>query len=180
MGSIYYYILLKISLIDEKQTALRPSARRKALSVKSVTNTELRDKRTVSFNIALIKIGEKISSVTYHFKKTSARMIVLLMDLEVSGKLVYPRGKNGDLHLRGTRVSLVGGVFGDDSLLFSLCHIFHLVNIIIPICEKHRSGTGEIFKIEANTRFRVIRNGTMRIITYIRRFVKKKFLLFYL
>lgn len=82
-----------------------------------LTDAELFDDSAVSFNIVLLKISQKVSSVTYHFEKTAVRMAVLRISLEVYVKLVDAVGEKSYLHLRRTGVTLVNGIIIDDLLL---------------------------------------------------------------
>lgn len=82
-----------------------------------LTDAELFDDSTVSFNIVLLKIGQKVSSVTYHLEKAAVRVAVLRISLEVDVELVDAVGEKSYLHLRRTGVALVNGIIADDLLL---------------------------------------------------------------
>lgn len=67
-----------------------------------------------------------------HLVKTAAAVVVLLVGLQMLGQAVDAVGQNGDLYLRGTGVTLVDGVLGNDCLLFLVGHgFFHLSKIYL-------------------------------------------------
>ena len=78
-------------------------------------------------DVYLGKVSEKVTSVTYHLKKTSSGVMVLLVLLKMLGEHINTSGKNGDLNLRRTGITLVGSILGDNSLLLFCCHFFHLI-----------------------------------------------------
>ena len=90
-----------------------------------LTDSELFDDSTVSFNIVFLQISQKVSSVTYHFKKAAVRMAILRVNLKVSVELVDSGGEKSYLHLRRTGVSLMNGIIGNNLLLLIFCHFFH-------------------------------------------------------
>ena len=59
-----------------------------------------------------------------HLEQTAAAVVVLLVGLQMLGQAVDAVGQNGDLYLRGTGVTLVDGVLGNDCLLFLVGHGF--------------------------------------------------------
>jgi hypothetical protein len=117
-------LLLKTKDKSRRYYAI-PSAKR--LSVKSITDAELCNKCTVSFNILLVKIREKVSSVTNHLKKTAARMIILLVNLQMLCELVDSVCKNCNLNL-GEPVSPSWVAYSCIIACFSACVIIiHLI-----------------------------------------------------
>lgn len=64
--SFYYK---KVNKANNDQSHCLPN---RQLFVKSVTDTKLFDKSTVSLNVLVVKIYKKVSSVTYHLQKTTA------------------------------------------------------------------------------------------------------------
>lgn len=82
-----------------------------------LTYAELFNDSAVSFNIVLLKIGKKVSSVTYHFKKTAIGMAILRVNLQVSVKLIDSGGKQSNLYLRRTGVALMNGILLHNLLL---------------------------------------------------------------
>jgi hypothetical protein len=73
---------------------------------------------TVSFDVNLLEVSEKTSSLTNHHKKTASAVVILLVDLEVLGKVIDPLCKKSDLNLGRTCVALVKSVLLHYSLLF--------------------------------------------------------------
>lgn len=103
-----------------------------------LSDVELLDDGTVSFDIYLLKITEEVSSVTNHFKETATAVVVVVVVLEMLLETVDSVCKNSDLNLGRSCVTLVNSVFGDYSLLFFSCHF-----LFSPFCkfinEKHSS-----------------------------------------
>ena len=95
-----------------------------ALDTILLTKTELCNDSTIPFNIVLLQISKKVSSVTNHLKKSASGMMILFVNLKMLVKVIDSLGKNSDLHLGGTGVALVGGIFSHNCLFFSLCHVF--------------------------------------------------------
>ena len=93
-----------------------------------LSDSELVDDRAVTLDIYLCEIVEKVSSVSYHLEKTATAVVVLVVGLKMLGKSVDSVGKNSDLYLRRTCVTLMCLVSVDDFLLDFLCdHFFHLI-----------------------------------------------------
>ena len=69
-----------------------------------LTETELFDYCTVSVNILLLEISEKVASVTNHLEKTSSGVVIVLVDLQVSVKIVDSLSENSNLNLGRTCV----------------------------------------------------------------------------
>ena len=94
---------------------------------------QLLDDRAVTLDIVLLKVTEKVSSVTDHLQHAAAAVMVLVVCLEVLGKSVDAMGKDRDLNLGRTGVTLVGSVLLNNGLLFVFQHgIFHLSFITAP------------------------------------------------
>lgn len=94
---------------------------------KLLTYAESFNDGTITLDVNFYKIVEKVTSVTYHFEKTSARVVILLVDLEVLGKSIDSVCEYSYLHFGRTSVSFVNRILGDDLLLFVLGnHYFHL------------------------------------------------------
>jgi repressor of nif and glnA expression len=104
------------SLIDVK--AGGDNAPTAFINVCLLTETELIDYSTVSVDVLLLEISEKVTSVTYHLEKTSSGVVVVLVGLEVSGKIVDSSCKDSDLDLRRSCVIFVGSVSLDNGCLF--------------------------------------------------------------
>ena len=68
--------------------------------------------------------------MTDHLKKTTAAVIVLVVALKVFGEVSYSVGKDSDLNLGRTCVTLMSCVLLDDCQLFLCCHFrIHLSKI---------------------------------------------------
>ena len=94
-----------------------------------LTKAELLDKSSVAFDVDLLKVLQKISSVTDHLQKTSSGMVVMGMLFQVTVQVVDPLGEDRDLDFRRTGVAFMSGKLFDDFLFFLLCHLFHLISI---------------------------------------------------
>ena len=82
-----------------------------------LSDVQLLDDRAVTLDIYLLKVSEKVSSVTDHLEKSAAAVVVLMVSLEVLGKSVDAICEDRDLNLGRTCVALVGLVLVDDRLL---------------------------------------------------------------
>ena len=100
--------------------------------MKLLSDIKLSDDRAVTLDICLLEVVEKVSSVTYHLKKTAAAVMVLVVSLEVLVKSVDSVCKNRDLYLGRTCVALVCSISFNNCLLFCLKHdVFTFLKIII-------------------------------------------------
>ena len=61
-----------------------------------------------------------------HLEQAAAGMVVLFVGLEMLGQIVDPPGQDGDLHLRGAGVALMGGIGLHDFGFFLGKHVLHL------------------------------------------------------
>ena len=87
--------------------------------------TELLDNRVIAALVIRFQIAQVIAAVGDHLEKTAAGMKILRVLLEVLRKLVNLLGKERDLHIRRTGVSVVpGGTFHDRRLFLSCKHEF--------------------------------------------------------
>ena len=82
-----------------------------------LTDAELFDDCTVSFNIVFLKVSEKVSSVTYHLEKTAIGMAILRVNLLVSIELDDSGGEERNLYLGRACVTLVNCVVLHNLLL---------------------------------------------------------------
>lgn len=82
-----------------------------------LTETELLDESSVSLDVDLCKVLQKVSSVTDHLQHTAAGVVILGVLLEVFVQFVDTSGQNRDLYFGGTGVGFVGLVGSDDCLL---------------------------------------------------------------
>ena len=83
-----------------------------------LSDSELFDDSTVTVDILLGEVVEKVSSVTYHLKKTAAGMMVILVGLEVLGEGVDAMRKDRDLNFGRTGIALMGLVLVDELLFY--------------------------------------------------------------
>ena len=83
-----------------------------------LTDTKLSDDRTIAFDILLLEVVQKVSSVTYHLQKSAAGVVILLVNLDVFSQLVDPLGEDSDLYLGRTGVLLMQTVSLDNGCLF--------------------------------------------------------------
>ncbi len=81
-----------------------------------LSETEFLDDGTVTLDVLVLKILQKVTSLTYHFEKSAAAVMVLLVDLKVLCQLVDPLCENCNLNLGRTCVALVDGIGCDDFL----------------------------------------------------------------
>ena len=81
---------------------------------KLLSETELLDNSSVSFDILLCEVVKELLSVTNHLGKTSLRMEVLGVLLHMLGKAIDSISKNSYLNLGRTGVLLVDLVLSDD------------------------------------------------------------------
>ena len=88
---------------------------RQELIVKSLNDS------TISFNIVLHKISEKITAMTNHLKKTATGMMILVVLFEMLVKVIDPVSKDSYLDLRGSCVAFLDSVFFDNFLFFLFC-----------------------------------------------------------
>ena len=93
-----------------------------------LTDSELCNNCTVALNVLLSKIVEKAAALTYHLEQTASRMVVLVVNLEMLGKLCDALGEDRNLDLGRTCVCLVEAVFCDNLclVLFQNHFAFHL------------------------------------------------------
>ena len=72
-----------------------------------LTNSELRNGRTVTLDVLLHQVVEKVAAVTNHFEQAAAGMVILLMDFQMLGQVVDSLSEDRDLDFRGTGVFFV-------------------------------------------------------------------------
>ena len=103
------------------------------LKRKLLSDVQLSDDRTVALDVCLLEVVKKVSSVTYHLKKTATAVVILVVSLEVLVERVDSACENRDLNLRRACVTLVGSILSNDCLLFVLKHhdFFHLSEIYL-------------------------------------------------
>ena len=85
------------------------------------------DQIAVSLDIVVTKVVEQSSSLPDKHEKPPSGMVVLLVDLEMLGKVINPLGEYGHLDIGRTGILLMPLELFDDLLLF-LCmqrHFFY-------------------------------------------------------
>ena len=85
------------------------------------TQTELFDDSSVTLNVLLLEIAEKVSSLTNHLKKTSVGMMILGVVLKMSVEGIDTVCEDSDLNLRRTCISLGELVLCNNLLLNFFC-----------------------------------------------------------
>lgn len=95
-----------------------------------LSQTELLDDSAVAVDILLLKIVQKVTALTDHFKKTATGVVVVVVGLQVLGQVGNSLGENGDLYLGRTCVTLVHRVGLDD-----LCFYFFVKHFLSPHSE---------------------------------------------
>src|SRR5918992_2348875 len=81
---------------------------------RSAAEPEALDERPVAGDIVVLEVAEQPAAAADHLQEAAARVVVVLVDLEVLGELVDARGQQGHLHLGRAGVALLGRVLGDD------------------------------------------------------------------
>ena len=89
-----------------------------------LSQTKLCNDCTVALDVNLLKVAKKILSVTNHLLKTAAAVCVVVVVLEVLGKVLDSVGQECNLNLRRTRVALMSLVLVDNCLFGFCVHVF--------------------------------------------------------
>ena len=99
------------------------------------SQSETGDKASVSVDICLSEVLEKVSSLSYHLQKTSSGVVVFVMLFEVLVEVVDPVSKDSYLNLRGTCVAFFSSILFDDFLFFSFVSIkINSFSLVRPLC----------------------------------------------
>ena len=102
-----------------------------------LTETELLDDGTISFDILLCQVSQQILSVTNHLGKTPLRMEILRILLHMLSEQIDAGSENRYLHFRGTGVIFSHSVCFDDLLFYDLFHVFSpFYGYAVYICPK--------------------------------------------
>src|SRR5690606_12134033 len=80
-------------------------------------DAEALDERLVARLVALLDVVEKAAAGRYHLQQPTTRVVVLVVGLEVLGKVGDAFREDRDLDLGRTRIVLAGGVFLDERSL---------------------------------------------------------------
>ena len=73
----------------------------------STSQTELLYQFLVATGVGFIEIAKELSPLSHHLQESPPGMVVLLMDLEMFIKVVYPLGQKGYLDLRRTGIPIM-------------------------------------------------------------------------
>lgn len=90
------------------------------LSAKLLSYAKLFDNSAVTLNVLLLKINKELTTVAYHFKKSTTAVMVLVVLFKMLIEVLDSRSKYSDLNLGGAGVLLVNLVSLDNLLLFFL------------------------------------------------------------
>ena len=80
-------------------------------------DAEALDQRAVARDVDLGDVLEQPTTTADQQQQATTGVVVVRVGLEVLGEVGDALGQDGDLDLGGARVTLVGGVLGDDLLL---------------------------------------------------------------
>src|SRR5690606_9863106 len=80
----------------------------------STPQPETADQALITVLVDLLQVVEQLPALVHHPKQTAARMMVLVMTIEVLGELVDPRRQEGDLHLGRAGIGRTALILGDD------------------------------------------------------------------
>src|SRR6202007_2831042 len=79
--------------------------------------TQLRDEIRVALTILVTEIVEQRPTLVDHHQQPAARMIVLLVVLEMLGQVADALGEDRDLNFGGTRIAFGAGMILDERFL---------------------------------------------------------------
>ena len=129
---------------------------------KLLSEAELLDNSSVSFDILLSEVVKELLSVSNHLGKTSLRVEVLGVLLHVLGEAVDSIGKDSNLNLGRTGILLIDLVLSDDGGLGFLSNHFSspfLKFYPYAACsagEKHKPRKGNSLTEQGHTRHEVV------------------------
>src|SRR6476620_4138283 len=86
----------------------------------SAADAELLDDGLIALVVLAASIVEQLTAQAHHLQKATARVVVLLVRLEVLGQVIDAMRQDRDLHFRRASIVGLGGVRLDDSGLGSL------------------------------------------------------------
>src|SRR5690606_23954930 len=111
-----------------QECSARLNAGRYALS----TKTETLDERAVAVDVDVLQVTQQATALTDEQEQATARVVVVLVCLEVLGEVLDALRQHCDLHLGGSGVTGVRRVLFDDRLLDVCfqCHRFDPLSLI--------------------------------------------------
>ena len=83
-----------------------------------LADTEACDNGTIALDVCLDEVIEQTLSLTDHLQKAASGVVVVLVLLEMLGKVVDSLGENSDLDFGRTCVALVESVLLDNGFFF--------------------------------------------------------------
>src|SRR5690625_133547 len=83
----------------------------------STPDTEALDQRAVARLVADLHIVQQLAALADHLEQTTARVIVLLVILEVLGQIIDALGQDRNLHFGRAGIALLGRIFLDQLFL---------------------------------------------------------------
>ena len=92
------------------------------MSTNLLTDAQLGDDGAVALDILGHQVVQQLAALTDHLIQAAAAVVVVDVHLQVLSELVDAGGENGDLHLGGAGIGLVGAVGLDDGRLFVLAN----------------------------------------------------------
>ena len=118
-----------------------------------LTDTQLSDQGTVTVDVLLLQVSQHRTALTNHLQQTAARVVILLVYLQVLGQLLDAGGQDCNLNLRGTGVGSVGTVCLDNGSLVFLTDHVGSSPFINKILLTHRPGRGLVNGGDKNAPF---------------------------
>ena len=88
--------------------------RARAREMKLLTKTKLLNDSLVTLKFILLQVVEKFSPAGCHHQQSPAGVKVLAVGFKMFRKVGDPGSEQGDLHLAGPGVLVVGTIFFDD------------------------------------------------------------------
>src|SRR5690606_15758986 len=82
-----------------------------------LAQTQLLDQGVVALHVLALEIIKQRTALVDHGQQAAARMVVLVVLLEVLGQVADPLGKDRDLHFRRTGIARCTSVVRNDFLL---------------------------------------------------------------
>ena len=115
-----------------------PESTATAALAKLLSETQTLDNGTITLNVVLHEVVQKLSSLADHLEQTSAGVVVLGVNLQMSGKSVDPVRENCNLDFGRTGVALVSRVFPDQVCLdfaffekYGICRVTDGVDLLL-------------------------------------------------
>ena len=94
------------------------------------SETEFSTDCTILFDVSLFELVQQTLSATYHLQKSTTRVVILLVCLEVLSKVVDAFCQKRNLYFWRTCVALFSAEFSND---FLFCHFCFLLVFYLPL-----------------------------------------------